>query len=96
MAQCHTKSNTHLLIKFALLTWGVYDADTQRIQCSKKQNKIKLIANQFRRSKDIDCLGGICVALTQPYWAALGAQKIRSLLIFSVTSVTFDHCTECE
>jgi hypothetical protein len=54
----------HLLIKIALLTWGVYEANrrTAHSMLSKTHTK-KAIVSQFSRSKVIDCVGELLKAL---------------------------------
>jgi hypothetical protein len=55
LAQSRTKKKIHLLIKIALLTWGIYYVNrcTEHSMLSKTHKK--MIANQFSRSKVIDC-----------------------------------------
>jgi hypothetical protein len=62
--------NKHLLIKIALLTWGVCNAtDAQCIQYFQKHEK--MIANQFSRSKVINCVG----KLITRHWNAWHSER---------------------
>jgi hypothetical protein len=58
LAQCRTKTNTRLLIKIALFTWNVYNANerTEHSMFSKNTSKTDCNSNSFSTSKVIHCV----------------------------------------